>query len=37
VEAVLAILRRELTTTMRQAGTVKVSDISRQFVIDSIR
>ena len=37
VEAVLAILRRELTTTMRQAGTVKVSDIKRQFVIDSIR
>jgi 4-hydroxymandelate oxidase len=37
VEAVLAILRRELTTTMRQAGTVKVSDIGRQFVIDSIR
>jgi isopentenyl diphosphate isomerase/L-lactate dehydrogenase-like FMN-dependent dehydrogenase len=34
VEAVLAILRRELTTIMRQAGTVKLSEISRQVVVD---
>jgi 4-hydroxymandelate oxidase len=34
VEAVLAILRRELATIMRQAGTVKLNEISRQAVID---
>jgi isopentenyl diphosphate isomerase/L-lactate dehydrogenase-like FMN-dependent dehydrogenase len=34
VEAVLAILRRELTTIMRQAGTVNLSEISRQVVVD---
>jgi isopentenyl diphosphate isomerase/L-lactate dehydrogenase-like FMN-dependent dehydrogenase len=34
VEAVLAILRRELTTIMRQAGTVKIGDITRQVVVD---
>jgi (S)-2-hydroxy-acid oxidase len=37
VEAVLAILRRELTTIMRQAGTVKVGQISRQLVVDLSR
>jgi isopentenyl diphosphate isomerase/L-lactate dehydrogenase-like FMN-dependent dehydrogenase len=34
VEAVLDILRRELRTTMRQAGTVRISDINRSYVID---
>ena len=34
VEAVLAILRRELLTTMRQAGTVNVAAIRREFVVD---
>lgn len=34
VEAVLDILRRELTTIMRQTGTVKLSEISRQSVVD---
>jgi isopentenyl diphosphate isomerase/L-lactate dehydrogenase-like FMN-dependent dehydrogenase len=34
VEAVLDILRRELTTIMRQTGTVKLSEISRQAVVD---
>jgi 4-hydroxymandelate oxidase len=34
VEAVLAILRRELMTTMRQAGTVNVAAIRREYVID---
>jgi isopentenyl diphosphate isomerase/L-lactate dehydrogenase-like FMN-dependent dehydrogenase len=34
VEAVLDILRRELTTIMRQAGTVRLSEISRQSVVD---
>ncbi|HUP76286.1 MAG TPA: alpha-hydroxy-acid oxidizing protein [Acidimicrobiales bacterium] len=34
VEAVLDILRRELTTIMRQTGTVKLSEIRRQSVVD---
>ena len=34
VEAVLAILRRELLTTMQQAGTVNVAAIRREHVID---
>ena len=34
VEAVLDILRRELTTIMRQTGTVKLSEISRQSVVE---
>jgi isopentenyl diphosphate isomerase/L-lactate dehydrogenase-like FMN-dependent dehydrogenase len=34
VEAVLEILTRELRTVMRQAGTVKVSDITRAYVVD---
>ena len=37
VEAVLEILRRELTTIMRQTGTVKLSEISRQAVNDRSR
>jgi isopentenyl diphosphate isomerase/L-lactate dehydrogenase-like FMN-dependent dehydrogenase len=34
VEAVLEILRRELRTVMRQAGTVRIGDITRAYVID---
>ncbi len=34
VEAVLEILRRELQTIMRQAGTLTVRDISRSYVTD---
>jgi isopentenyl diphosphate isomerase/L-lactate dehydrogenase-like FMN-dependent dehydrogenase len=34
IEAVLDILRRELRMVMRQAGTVRVSDINRSYVID---
>jgi isopentenyl diphosphate isomerase/L-lactate dehydrogenase-like FMN-dependent dehydrogenase len=34
VEAVLEILRRELRTVMRQAGTVKIADITRAYVVD---
>jgi isopentenyl diphosphate isomerase/L-lactate dehydrogenase-like FMN-dependent dehydrogenase len=34
VEAVLAILRRELLTTMQQAGTVNVAAIRREFLVD---
>ena len=34
VEAVLDILQRELRTVMRQAGTVRVSDITRAYVVD---
>jgi isopentenyl diphosphate isomerase/L-lactate dehydrogenase-like FMN-dependent dehydrogenase len=34
VEAVLEILRRELRTVMRQAGTVRIGDITRSYVID---
>jgi isopentenyl diphosphate isomerase/L-lactate dehydrogenase-like FMN-dependent dehydrogenase len=34
VEAVLAILRRELLTSMRQAGTVNVAAIRRELVVD---
>lgn len=33
VEAVLQILRRELSTIMRQTGTARLSEISRQAVI----
>jgi isopentenyl diphosphate isomerase/L-lactate dehydrogenase-like FMN-dependent dehydrogenase len=33
VEAVLDILRRELTTIMRQTGTVRLSEISRQTIV----
>jgi isopentenyl diphosphate isomerase/L-lactate dehydrogenase-like FMN-dependent dehydrogenase len=33
VEAVLEILRRELRTIMRQAGTITVDKISRNYVI----
>jgi isopentenyl diphosphate isomerase/L-lactate dehydrogenase-like FMN-dependent dehydrogenase len=34
VEAVLDILQRELRMVMRQAGTVRVADITRAFVVD---
>lgn len=34
VEAVLEILRRELQTIMRQAGTLTIRDISRSYVVD---
>jgi isopentenyl diphosphate isomerase/L-lactate dehydrogenase-like FMN-dependent dehydrogenase len=34
VEAVLEILRRELRMVMRQAGTVRIGDITRSYVID---
>ena len=34
VEAVLDILRKELRTVMRQAGTVRLGAISRDYVID---
>jgi isopentenyl diphosphate isomerase/L-lactate dehydrogenase-like FMN-dependent dehydrogenase len=37
IEAVLAILRRELMVSMRQAGTVNVAAIRREFVIDRER
>jgi isopentenyl diphosphate isomerase/L-lactate dehydrogenase-like FMN-dependent dehydrogenase len=36
VEAVLDILRRELRMVMRQAGTVRVSDINRSYVVDRL-
>jgi isopentenyl diphosphate isomerase/L-lactate dehydrogenase-like FMN-dependent dehydrogenase len=31
---VLEILQRELRLVMRQAGTVRVGDITRAFVVD---
>jgi isopentenyl diphosphate isomerase/L-lactate dehydrogenase-like FMN-dependent dehydrogenase len=34
VETVLEILRRELQTTMRQAGTTSIDKISRAYVVD---
>jgi isopentenyl diphosphate isomerase/L-lactate dehydrogenase-like FMN-dependent dehydrogenase len=34
VEAVLEILRRELTMVMRQAGTLRVADIGRAHVVE---
>lgn len=34
VEAVLEILRRELQTIMRQAGTLTIRDISRSYVVN---
>jgi 4-hydroxymandelate oxidase len=34
IETVLDIRRRELRMVMRQAGTVRVNDINRSFVID---
>ena len=34
VEAVLDILRRELRMVMRQAGTVRIADINRSFIVD---
>ena len=34
VEAVLDILRRELRTVMRQAGTVRLSQINRAYIVD---
>jgi 4-hydroxymandelate oxidase len=34
VEAILDILRRELRMVMRQAGTVRISDITRAYVVD---
>ena len=34
VEAVLEILRRELTLVMRQAGTVRLADITRSYIAD---
>jgi isopentenyl diphosphate isomerase/L-lactate dehydrogenase-like FMN-dependent dehydrogenase len=34
VEAVLDILRRELLMAMRQAGTVRIADINRSFIVD---
>jgi len=33
-EAVLDILRRELLTIMRQAGTPRLSDITRSYIVD---
>jgi isopentenyl diphosphate isomerase/L-lactate dehydrogenase-like FMN-dependent dehydrogenase len=33
VEAVLAILRRELLMVMRQAGTASVKSITREYVV----
>ena len=33
VEAVLEILRRELRTIMRQAGTISVDKINRNYVV----
>ena len=35
VEKVLDILRNELTIAMRQAGTRRISDINRSYVVDS--
>jgi isopentenyl diphosphate isomerase/L-lactate dehydrogenase-like FMN-dependent dehydrogenase len=37
VEAVLEILRRELRTIMRQAGTTSIAGISRAYVMDRPR
>jgi isopentenyl diphosphate isomerase/L-lactate dehydrogenase-like FMN-dependent dehydrogenase len=37
VEAVLDILQRELRLVMRQAGTVRVANITRAFVVDRQR
>jgi isopentenyl diphosphate isomerase/L-lactate dehydrogenase-like FMN-dependent dehydrogenase len=37
VEAVLDILRRELTAIMRQTGTVRLSEINRQVVVERRR
>ncbi len=34
VEAVLDIMRRELRLIMRQAGTVRIADINRSYVVD---
>lgn len=34
VEAVLEILRRELRMVMRQAGTVRISEINRSHIVD---
>ena len=34
VEAVLEILTRELRMVMRQAGTVRMADIARPYVVD---
>jgi isopentenyl diphosphate isomerase/L-lactate dehydrogenase-like FMN-dependent dehydrogenase len=34
VESVLSILRRELETIMRQAGTLRVRDINRSYLSD---
>jgi 4-hydroxymandelate oxidase len=33
VEAVLDVLRRELVTAMRQAGTRSISEITRAYVV----
>jgi isopentenyl diphosphate isomerase/L-lactate dehydrogenase-like FMN-dependent dehydrogenase len=35
VEAVLAILRRELEMVMRQAGTTHIGRIGREYLVDS--
>ena len=37
VEKVLDILRNELLTTMRQAGTRNIAEITRSFVVDNRR
>lgn len=37
VEAVLGILRRELLTAMRQAGTPRVADITRSYLVPAPR
>ena len=37
VEAVLEILRRELRTIMRQAGTISIDKITRAYVVDRSR
>jgi isopentenyl diphosphate isomerase/L-lactate dehydrogenase-like FMN-dependent dehydrogenase len=34
VEAVLDVLRRELAMVMRQAGTRRIADIDRSYVVD---
>jgi len=33
VEAVLAMLRREMTTIMQQAGTISVDKIIRSYIV----
>jgi 4-hydroxymandelate oxidase len=37
VETVLAIMRRELQTVMRQAGTISIDKITRSYIVDQSR